>query len=135
MCNRINIYSHFHVTSYSALEVANQSRTSGCLVTSGHCWPSAADEEWYSLKGPSSTVTVNSSEFNTKLSFSIVYFIPARRNCLFLASCCTLRGTRRHCLCYALCGTRRQLAPLWWTFPALRCSDNAGVVWPSLSLS
>ena len=30
--------------------VASQSCTSGCLVTSGHCWPSAADEEWYSSK-------------------------------------------------------------------------------------
>ena len=38
-------------------EVAHQSRTSGCLVA-GLCWPSAADEEWYSSKMPSSTVTV-----------------------------------------------------------------------------
>ena len=48
--------------------VADQSPTSGCLVTSGRCWPSAADEEWYSPKRPSSTVTVNSSELNTKVS-------------------------------------------------------------------
>ena len=28
------------------------------LVTSGRCWPSAADEEWYSPKRPSSTVAI-----------------------------------------------------------------------------
>ena len=28
---------------------------------------------------------------------------------------------------YALRGTRWQLAPLRWMFPALRCSDDAGV--------
>ena len=56
------------LTSHSALEVADQSQTSGCLVTSGRCWPSAADEEWYSPKRPSSTVAVNSSELNTKVS-------------------------------------------------------------------
>ena len=28
------------------------------VVASGHCWPSAADEEWYSPKRPSSTVAV-----------------------------------------------------------------------------
>ena len=32
----------------------------------GCCWPSAADEEWYSPKRPSSTVAVN--ELNTKVS-------------------------------------------------------------------
>ena len=37
-------------------------------MTSGRCWPSAADEEWYSSKRPSSTVAVNSSELNTKVS-------------------------------------------------------------------
>ena len=43
-------------------------------MTSGRCWPSAADEEWYSPKRPSSTVAVNSSGLNTKVSaFSIVY--------------------------------------------------------------
>ena len=31
--------------------VVNQSRTSGCLVTSEHYRPSAANEEWYSPKG------------------------------------------------------------------------------------
>ena len=70
---------HFHIsifvfrvkqrlTSYSASEVANQSGTSGCLVTSGRCWPSAADEEWYSPKRPSSTVAINSSGLNAKVS-------------------------------------------------------------------
>ena len=58
-------------------------------VTSGHCRPSAADEEWYSQKRPSSTVSVNSSELNTKVSaFSLVCFVPARQNafsCLFFA--------------------------------------------------
>ena len=56
------------LTSHSASGVTDQSCTSGCLVTSGRCWPSAADEEWYSLKRPSSTVAVNSSELNTKVS-------------------------------------------------------------------
>ena len=31
------------------------------LVTSGRCWPSAADEEWYSPKRPSSTVAIQHS--------------------------------------------------------------------------
>ena len=31
------------------------------LVTSGHCWPIAADEEWYSSKRPSSTVAIQHS--------------------------------------------------------------------------
>ena len=55
------------LTLHSASEVASQSRTSGCLVTSGRHWPSAADEEWYSPKRPSSTVAVNSSELKTKV--------------------------------------------------------------------
>ena len=39
------------------------------LVTFGRCWPSAAEEEWYSPKRPSSTVAVyNNSELNTKVS-------------------------------------------------------------------
>ena len=53
------------LTSHSASEVASQSRTSGCLVT---CWPSAADEKWYSSKRLSSTVAVNSHGLNTKAS-------------------------------------------------------------------
>ena len=40
----------------------------GCLMTSGCCWSSAADEEWYSPKRPSSTVAINSSELNTWVS-------------------------------------------------------------------
>ena len=56
------------LTSHSASEVASQSRTSGCLVTSGCCWPSAADEERYSSKRHSSTVAVNSHGLNTKAS-------------------------------------------------------------------
>ena len=43
-------------------------RYDNCLVTSGHCWPNAADEEWHSPKRASSTVTVNSNELNTKVS-------------------------------------------------------------------
>ena len=46
--------ARFNIISISG--VASQSRRSGCLVTSGHCCPSAADEEWCSLKRPSSTV-------------------------------------------------------------------------------
>ena len=56
------------LTSWSTSEVANQSQTSGCLVTSGGSWPSSADEKWYSPKRPSSTEAVNSSELNTKES-------------------------------------------------------------------
>ena len=45
--------------------------------------------DWYSLKRPSSTVAVNSSELNTKVSaFSLVFFIPARQNAF---SCLLLR--------------------------------------------
>ena len=40
----------------------------GAFVISGRCWPSAADEEWYSPKRPYSTVAVNRSELNTKVS-------------------------------------------------------------------
>ena len=54
------------LTSHSASEVADQSQVSGCLVIFGRCWPSAADEECYSPKRPSSTVAVN--ELNTKVS-------------------------------------------------------------------
>ena len=36
-------------------------------------WPSAADEEWYSPKRPSSTVAVNSSELNTTVSAYFPY--------------------------------------------------------------
>ena len=69
--------------NHSASEVTDQSRTSGCLVTSGRCWPSAADEEWHSPKRPSSTVTVNSSGLNTKLSaFSPVYCIYSLPLCM-----------------------------------------------------
>ena len=46
-------------------------------MTSGCCWPSAADEEWYSPKRPSSTVAVNSSEPNTKASaLFLCYTLP-----------------------------------------------------------
>ena len=45
----------------SASEVARQLGTSGCIVTSGRCWPSAADEEWYTPKRPSRTVAVQHS--------------------------------------------------------------------------
>ena len=41
--------------------VADQSQKCGCLVTSGHCRPSAADEEWHSLKRLSSTVVIQQS--------------------------------------------------------------------------
>ena len=50
----------------------------GCLVTSGHCCTSATDEEWYSLKRPSNTVTVNRSELNAKVSaFFFSTFCPS----------------------------------------------------------
>ena len=43
-------------------------------MTSGRCWPSTADEERYSPKSPSSSMAVNSSELNTKVSaFSLVH--------------------------------------------------------------
>ena len=59
----------------------------GCLVTSGHCWPSAADEEWYSLKRPSSTVAVNRGELNAKVSaFFFSTFPPSLMELPFLAT-------------------------------------------------
>ena len=54
-------------------------------MTSGCCLPSAANEEWYSPKRPSSTVAVNSSELNTKVSaFSLV--LVSIINCCFVAN-------------------------------------------------
>ena len=117
----LHIQSRFRakrrLTSHSAAEVTNQSRTNGCLVTSRRCWPSAADEECYSSKRPSSTVAVNSSELNTKVSaiFSLVHFVPARRNCLFLPPVAPFMGPDGSSCHY-----------IQWTFPALRCSDNTG---------
>ena len=59
-------------------------------MTSGHCWPSAADEEWYSPKRPFSTVAVNSTvPMQTAVDaqyrdesplFLTLYIIPARQN-------------------------------------------------------
>ena len=43
--------------------------TSGCLVIFGHCRPSAADEEWYSLKRPSSTVVVQQGDLYTEVLY------------------------------------------------------------------
>ena len=63
---------HFHDQEYhlyfernddltpAQTDVADQSQIDGCLVMSGHCLPSAADEEWYSSKRPSSTVVTTS---------------------------------------------------------------------------
>ena len=41
---------------------------------SGHCWPSAADEEWYSPKRPSSTVAIKHSEENSIQSW-VAFFL------------------------------------------------------------
>ena len=41
-----------------SLEVVDQSQRRSCLVASGHCLPSAADEGWHSAKRPYSTVAV-----------------------------------------------------------------------------
>ena len=46
---------------HSELGVVDLSRISGCLVTSGCCVASAADEKWYSPKRPSSTVAFQHS--------------------------------------------------------------------------
>ena len=48
--------------------VTDQSLTSVCLVTSRRCKLSAADEEWYSLKRPSSTVAVQKSNLYAEVS-------------------------------------------------------------------
>ena len=39
---------------------------------------------------------------------------------------CISKSISKAGLCCALCGTRWHLAPLQWTFAALRRSDNAG---------
>ena len=59
--------------------------------------------------------------------FSLVHFVPARRNCLFLPPIVPYVGLDGTASVYVLCETRWYLVPLQWTFPALRCSDNAGV--------
>ena len=46
------------ITTTSSSGAADQSQLNGCLVTSGHCRPSTADEEWHFPKRPSSTVAV-----------------------------------------------------------------------------
>ena len=94
----------------------------------GHCWPSAADEEWHSTKRPSSTVAVNSSELNTKASAFSLYCSFQLDGVPFLPPFAPFVGLDGTASVYALHGTRWQLAPLRWTFPAFRCSDNAGVV-------
>ena len=49
-----NQYGFFKLPklNLSGLEVADQTQTSGCLVTSGQCRPSAADGEWCSPRRP-----------------------------------------------------------------------------------
>ena len=43
--------------------------------TSGCCWPSAADEEWYSLKRPSSTVTIQLSSGSSVQRWAAFIFV------------------------------------------------------------
>ena len=43
-----------------------QSLKGGCLVTPRRCLPSAADEEWYSLKRPYSTVVESNNSLTTQ---------------------------------------------------------------------
>ena len=47
------------INTNSISVVTDQSQASGCLVTSGCCRLSAADEEWYFSSSPSSTVAVH----------------------------------------------------------------------------
>ena len=50
----------------SGVAAAPQSPKGGCLVTPRRRLPSAADEEWYSPKRPSSTVVESNSSLTTQ---------------------------------------------------------------------
>ena len=45
-----SVSSELMINTTAVRESLTNHLTSGCLVTSGHCKPSAADEEWYSPK-------------------------------------------------------------------------------------
>ena len=57
-----SVSSESMINTTAVRESLTNHLTSGCLVTSGHCKPSAADEEWYSPKRPFSTVAVQCSD-------------------------------------------------------------------------
>ena len=50
------------ITTNSSLGVSDESRTSGFLVTSGHCWPSTGDEWHFHGTRPCFTSTALSEE-------------------------------------------------------------------------
>ena len=92
---------------------------SGCLVTSWCCWPSAADEEWYSLKKHSGNPT-QQGELSTevsrlflegnnwftaqKITFSIYMWthMPNNLGYIFLHILCWCNMSVSHgrCVCY-----------------------------------
>ena len=59
------------------------------LVTSGRCWPCAVDEEWYSLKRPSSTLanqhSSGSSDTGLSRLFSTIFINLVSA---FYSGCC-----------------------------------------------
>ena len=86
--------------------VVNQSRTSGCLVTSECYRPSAANEEWYSPKRPSYRWLVHRGTVRTYVPFLTSMYISFQLDRITLS--CLLsafRGNRWHSLGCALCGT------------------------------
>ena len=68
-----------------------QSLTTGCLVSSGRCKPSAVDDEWYSTKRPSSTVAVQHSglyaEVSTIFHFYSSFHLDGIIICIYLLLC------------------------------------------------
>ena len=90
--------TQFNIISVSG--VASQSRTSGCLVTSGCCWPSAADEELYSPKGlpaqlQSNTVVEAQYRGESPIFLTIIIPFPLDGISLSLSSLCP-SGTVRN---------------------------------------
>ena len=86
--------------------------------------------EWLRRSGipRKGTVAVNSSALNTKVSAFFLVFSFQLEEMPFMPPFAPFVGLDSTASVYTLRGTRWQLAPLQWTFPALRCRDNAGVV-------
>ena len=82
----------FNIISISG--VASQSSTSGCLVTSGRCWPGAADEEWHSLKRCSSTVAILHSSGEAQYRGELLYFLLQQK---WLANSFSCNSMVKHC--------------------------------------
>ena len=101
------------------------------LVTSGHCYPSVADEEWYFPKRPSSTVATQHCSEAQYRGESPIYFrlyvsFPLNGISSTLTPLCP-SGTGWHAASVVpFVGPDSSLSPLRWTFTALRCRDLTG---------